>query len=110
MIKRIVIDKETPFVRLGGRGFVVRIFVIPGTSSISQPLVTLAGNDGLPPVQDFYARLESEPGPGGGRSYSIHLRVRFTGKIERQGVLKGSLAVNVYAEGATDYTIHPPGG
>ena len=59
MIKRIVFDSESHFERLGRRSFTVLIFLPAADGITGEPLVTLAQNIGLPPVRDFYARMES---------------------------------------------------
>lgn len=110
MIKRIVFDSGSHLERLRRRSFVALIFFPAGDNITGEPLVTLAFNRGLPPVRDFYARMESEPGPGGGTAYHVRLRVRFERRIRRNGRLKGRLGVNIYVEGATDYFPFPPEG
>jgi hypothetical protein len=111
MIKQIVFDSSSHFEAVNARSFTAHIFT-PATDQVEgEPLVTLARNQGLPAVRDFYARLvDGGPGPGGGNVYYIRLLVRFEKKILRDGKLKGMIAVNVYLKGATDYFPFPPEG
>ena len=110
MIKQIVFDPGSHFERLRRRSFTALVFFPMDDDIQGEPLVTLALTRGLAPVRDFYARMESEPGEGGGTAYRVRLRVRFESGIRRKGRLKGRLGVNIYVEGATDYFPFPPGG
>ena len=110
MIKQIVYDGESHFVKLRKRSFTALIFFPATDNIVAEPLVTPAVSVGLPPIRDFYARMESGPGPGGGTAYHVRLRVRFESRIRRNGRLKGQFGINVFVEGATDYFPFPPEG
>lgn len=67
-----------------------------------EPLVTLNSNEDLPGVKEVYARW-GEPAGKDEKAEVALLNVRFDDEIAENGKLKGSLSVNIYVEGATNY-------
>ena len=76
--------------------------LIEGANIKGEPLVTLNHNEGLPPVKEVYARWGKPVGEIE-TAEVVLITVRFDDKIEEHGKLKGSLALNFYVEGATNY-------
>lgn len=76
--------------------------LIEGPNIKGEPLVTLNHNEGLPAVKEVYARW-GEPVGEIETAEVVLITVRFDGGIEEEGKLKGSLALNFYVEGATNY-------
>ena len=70
-----------------------------------EPLVTLNRNEGLPSVNEIYARW-GQPVGKDETAEVILLTVRFDDEIAENGKLKGSLSVNIYVEGATNYIVN----
>jgi hypothetical protein len=71
------------------------------TGSLAQPLVTLADNNGYPPVHELYARPRGYQGKDG-----ISVSVYFAGLAQGK-----EIAVNVLQEGMTahhEVTLLPP--
>jgi len=59
-------------------------------------------NDGLPSVKEVYARW-GEPVGKDETAEVVLLTVKFDDEIAEDGKLKGSLSMNLYVEGATNY-------
>ncbi len=76
--------------------------LIEGSNIKGEPLVTLNRNEGLPAVKEVYARW-GEPVGEIETAEVVLITVRFDNTIEDNGKLKGSLALNLYVEGATNY-------
>ncbi|MDR4509292.1 MAG: hypothetical protein MRJ65_13875 [Candidatus Brocadiaceae bacterium] len=79
--------------------------LVEGSEIKGEPIATLNSNHGLPYVKDFYVRWGTPAGkeePSG----VVLLTVRFGDTISEGGSLKGSLSVNVYVQGATNYIIN----
>ena len=73
--------------RLTGESNNLEIFI--ATGSTSQPIVTMADNNGYPRIVDFYARPAESRGKDG-----IHVTIRFDAPARGQ-----ELAINVLQEG-----------
>jgi hypothetical protein len=78
--------------------------LVEGMHIKGEPLVTLNSNDGLPCVKEVYARW-GEPAGKDEKAEVVSLTIRFDDEIAENGKLKGSLSVNIYVEGATNYVL-----
>jgi hypothetical protein len=76
--------------------------LIEGMHIKGEPLVTLNENDGLPSVKEVYARW-GEPAGKEESTEVVSLTAKFDDEIAEDGKLKGSLTINMYVEGATNY-------
>ena len=79
--------------------------LIEGMHVKGEPLVTLNSNDGLPCVKEVYARWGKPVGKDE-KAEVVLLTIRFDDVIAENGKLKGSLSVNIYVEGATNYIVN----
>lgn len=64
------LTRRIQFDAAGASGNNLEVFII--TNSLEAPILTLADNNGFPPVKDFYARARTYQGYNG-----IHLTIRF---------------------------------
>ena len=110
MIKVLTFNKDSHFTELKSKKFAATIFLTGAIEADSGVLVTLASHDNLPPVRDYYAALLSFPGEGGGTQFAVECHVRFVKNALQNGKLKGTLGINIFVKGATDYIPFPPLG
>ncbi len=101
MGKKLTFEKNNFKGVLLPREFTADILV-EGQNIVGEPFVTLNNNEGLPCVKDFYARWGRPVGKAES-SGVVLLTVRFEDEILTNGMLKGTLSVNIYVQGATNY-------
>ena len=104
MGKKLTFEKNSFKGVLLPREFTADILV-EGKNIAGEPFVTLNNNEGLPSVKDFYARWGKPVGKDES-SGVVLLTVRFENDILNNGKLKGTLSVNIYIQGATNYIIN----
>ena len=101
MVSKLVFKQDNFKGEVSTKAFTAEILV-EGMHIKGEPLVTLNENDGLPSVKEVYARW-GEPAGKDETAEVVLLTVKFDDEIAEDGKLKGSLSVNMYVEGATNY-------
>lgn len=101
MVSKLVFKQDNFKGEISTKEFTAEILV-EGMHIKGEPLATLNSNDDLPCVKEVYARW-GEPAGKDEKAEVALLTVRFDDEIAENGKLKGSLAVNIYVEGATNY-------